>query len=446
MKFSDWFKKDSVNEAFESDAILNHQVLDEKWEPALSQDASGYAYYFNVPGDNVGTKEKPAYKVSCSYEEYQGIHRSGISFSRNGSHADAGVGVHKDAMLSILKGIGEFIYAKTPEVVEWSAVGKTSRNKITGQKVNPEARKSIYKKWAIRNLFPDYIGISDENWVRKDYYDEKLVKVLKYPPLSSDIKSDDHPGKKRKAQDQLIAAIESNKDEINKARRAEEERLRLERERQRLEALRVKIESPEHNPNKLAIGDIVDLTEVDSYYGQYYGVGKVKNFVDSYGDLNVHIDLPRITNEGPDFNNIVDTVSFKADRVKKETEETKAARIAKKEEERRRQEEQERREKEEEERLAAEERASALELSADPEMNPNGLKVGDNVISFLEDNPLHATHNGLTGTVKEFRKRRKSYYSSSGFVLKVVVDFDDFVDFVDFVVVTILIIRLMSLL
>ncbi len=76
ISFSEWllfqagykseFDLGLLPEVFGADAILGHEPKDAKWEPPLNTDSNSYHYYFNVPGDDCGTKDSPCYDARMS--------------------------------------------------------------------------------------------------------------------------------------------------------------------------------------------------------------------------------------------------------------------------------------------------------------------------------------------------------------------------------------------
>jgi hypothetical protein len=328
------------------------------------------------------------------------------------SYADTHKGVGMEVFKGVLKALSEYITAKKPAKLYWSAVSKSVPNPVSGKISNPEARAHVYEAWAVRHLFPEkYIGM-DGQWLRRDIYDKEWV-PNGYPPVPEDLKDSSPPGEKRRVLEDLQEKTRRNRTEIARREReraeAEERRQQEEEERRReqirrqreearlrrLERIQQELQDPEKNPQGIQLDDVVYLKDPDDYDDFDYAnrIGKVIQFMhgDRYeGDsdtLSAQISWPS-DDQDTDFSG--GTKWFPVARLKKETPEGKAER----------------------ERAFLAKKAAAI---ADPEQNPNGVQEGDDVITSMND--PHSPHHGMLGKLKEIILTR---YGIKGFV-----DWDD---------------------
>jgi preprotein translocase subunit YajC len=404
-RFGDWainrhgFDGQLQLEVFSGEGIMKHKPKDAMWSPDLSTNNGSWKYYFNVEGDDCGSPLHPCYYLSVN-DSGSG---ASISFSRNGSYADSDKGVAGDVFMGVLKGLGEFIETRKPVGIGWSAIDKDRPNKVTGKIENPRAREHIYEGWAMRNLFPDkYVPLNSQKWVRRDIYDSEFVANQGFPQVPGNVTGASSPSEKKKAYDALASSIKSSQEEISRRReearlRAEQERIERERreEEERQARLDAAIVDPTKNPKGIKVGDIVNLLNTNDSYWESK-IGKIISFELDEDALFAQVqfyDGDDMSGEGRRYNRH----NFPIDQLSPETEESKIAR-----EERVRQAEERRRAAEEQERREAEERLQTA--IQDREKNPDDLKVGDTVITYVSPT---SRQNGLVGTLKSFEM---SYY------------------------------------
>lgn len=388
MNFKDFFYVDDFDQLFE--ALEDHQPLDGKWIVPLDNNVSSHVYKFNVPGDDCGTKNIPCYSVNIYGNPTENV---SISWKRKDSYEDQYLGVGKIVFKGVLSALKEYILAKNPAKISWTAISKSTPHPETGKITNPQARAHVYDGWAVRHIFPDkYIGL-DGKWIRRDLYDKEYVDNG-YPPVPEEVNADSSSRDKIHALEQMKEKIKANRDEIdrkaNERQQAEEERRRIEQEilraeeqRQRAERIRIEeeelqavINDVQKNPNGIKKEDIV--SQPDNSNRPF--PGKVTNFQKYYDDdyqlaLRALVDFAR-DEEDEDFSH-GNKFWVDAKQLHKETPEISAAR------EQRRQED-----------LAT--------FVQNPEFNPHGIQEGDDIVTFMEDHP-NSEQNGLLGKVKKLK-------------------------------------------
>jgi hypothetical protein len=391
------------------EGVDDHQPKDGRWDSPLGAGSSSAKYRFNVDGDACGTPQAPCYHVNISGDGTNGV---SISFSRNGSYSDENKGVGMAVFRGVLKALGEYVNVVKPAKMMWSPVTKSVPNKVTGTIINPDARASVYDGWAIRHLFPDkYVGMKN-NWIRRDIYDSEYI-PNGYPPIPEGITQGSSAKEKSQALEALRTGIEQNqatirqheeerrrqeqqrREEEQRRRYEEEERQREERRRRQEQQLQDTINNPQHNQDSIRVGDIVYVA--DPEHDRHERIGKVERMQmgDSYygdhdedGDLHA---LIRYQNNEDDHEFTGTTERVAVSQLRKETPESGSRR-----DERR--------------------RAAVAELQSNPTQNPGGVNEGDEIITYMPENP-HSTQNGLLGKLMRLQR--------SGGVLMAKVEWDD---------------------
>lgn len=411
LRFADYINQDSI-ESIIAEGVMDHMPLDAEWVPSLSTDSSSFEYKFNVKGDDCDGlgKRKKCYTLHLDgTPEYE----VSISFDRAGSHSDIQKNYGMDVFKGVLKGLGEYITAKKPAKLDWSAVKKSSAvnkpgTQLHGKIINCDARANIYDGWAIRHLFPDkYVGVCGE-WIRRDIYDSKYV-TIGFPPIE-DVDGSSLPGSKAKAYEALKEKTKANKKEIERLERErqeeerrrreeEEERERQEEQRRRIEALRVLIDDRTQNPNAIALNDIVYLEKPnfdtqDHHYANHIGV--VKDFRngryyyrrdEENPELYAEVQFAGDGDSDPANNDPEHPENFDGTEAWIKVSELKK-----------------------EHPQGNRERRDRFKSKLDAiinntEYNPNKLQVGDDVVSFMKPDNVEqpwSTHNELFGKLKEF--------------------------------------------
>lgn len=429
----DWDGLQFLFEATE-EAIEQHQPKDGKWRDIDSDFAT---YMFNVAGDPCGSKQSPCYVVNISGSDTDINSGVSIAFNRQGSYADSEKDEPYDVLLGVQKAIHEYIKRRRPAALRWAPV---SRSKPFPKKLSDfqadsppcppggcksamdkyeEARKkyqnrraSIYDNMTKVLMFPEkYVSPGLNYWVRRDLYD-KLFAKHGYPEVPSDLTKESGIREKSRSVDDLRNKIRSNSNEIDQKRNdlasavrshmANERReRRAEKSRSRLEALRPHLEDPTKNPEGLKIGDKIRLRatidEIDSLPSE-----RRAWWINNSGSIR------RILRENPDFDpvGIIEDISLSDGRLNttvkfnqpnsedeydfefeipmseltKDTEQLRAQR----------------------QELAA---RRVDQINSDPAKNPQGIKVGEEVLFVLVDGstPPDMSPDGAVGTVRRIR-------------------------------------------
>lgn len=246
INFHDWLGEREWAEAFDRETISQFKILDGVWEPPLEDDATYHRFHFNLPSDpnkncydDYTQKNMPCYFVGIT-------NAGGISFGHKesmfGDRHDAnkdlgGMKTSTEMMNSVLQAIGEYVEKKNPEMLRWSAVQKSR----SGAQ-NLDAREKIYFMWAAKNIFPSYVPISSQMWIRADMYKQNYRPEDGYPelPLKGGLG----------AAKQFLAQVQQGPTDLTNRRREEEERAEQERFMQMLN-------DPQRNPQQIQSGDTV---------------------------------------------------------------------------------------------------------------------------------------------------------------------------------------------
>lgn len=378
------------------EGVEDHQPKDGKWDSPIGPGTGSAKYRFNVDGDACGTPQAPCYQVNISGDGSNGV---SISFSRQGSYSDENKGVGMSVFRGVLKALGEYVTVVKPAKMMWSPVTKSVPNKVTGTIINPDARASVYDGWAIRHLFPDkYVGMKN-NWIRRDIYDSEYI-PNGYPPIPDTISAESSAKEKSQALEALRTGIEQNQATI---RQHEEERRRQEQERREAEQrrryeaeqrereeerrrqeqqLQDAIGNREHNPDGIQVGDIVYVAV--PWHTNHERIGKVERMQmgDSYygdhqDDEPLHALIRYQSNEDDhEFSGSTERVAVS--QLRKETPESSGARDQRR-------------------------RAAVAELQSDPTQNPGGVNEGDEIITYMPENP-HSPQNGLLGKIVRLQR------------------------------------------
>jgi len=436
----DWDGLQFLFEATE-EAIEQHQPQDGKW---IDLDSDYATYRFNVAGDPCGSKQTPCYVVNISGSDTDVSTGVSIAFSRQGSYGDTERDEPYDVLLGVQKAIHEYIKIRRPAALRWAPVSRSKPfpKKLSDFKADfppcpPGGCKSAIdkyeeakRKWQNRRasiydnmtkvlMFPEkYVSPSLNYWVRRDLYD-KLHAKHGYPEVPSDLTKESGIREKSKSVDDLRNKTRSNSNEIDQKRNelasavrdnmAEERReKRAEKSRSRLEALRPHLEDPTKNPDGLKIGDKVRLRatieEIDSLPSErrewwinnsgsirrilrdnpdFDPVGVIEDISFTNGRLNTAVKFNQPNSPADDYDYYVQVpmseLTKNTDRLKSEREESIRRRVE--------------------------------QLYSDPDKNPEGIKVGDDVLFVLVDGSTPPdllrgrgmSPDGVFGTVRRIR-------------------------------------------
>ena len=93
--------------------------------------------------------------------------------------------------------IMEFIKQRNPDQLIWSPVKTKTVNPVTGRITNPEGRKEVYEIFAIKSLFPLYVSVKANEWIRRDIYDRDYVSKG-YPTIPVNMTTSSNSVEKKK--------------------------------------------------------------------------------------------------------------------------------------------------------------------------------------------------------------------------------------------------------
>lgn len=288
-------KQRLFNEILDVD-INTYLPKDGRWETSLVPGKGKYVYVFNVEEDENCPREL-CYAVML-YDPY-GQDVYDVSFSRAGQYQDNPDRLPRNlpklppkkfdetpaeknkrekieaqiqkawnkaqrrgsAVFSgVLKALGDFIEKINPKGFNWSPVVKRTINPITGQVQNPEARKKVYDIWAAKYLFPKYVGLPGDTWLRKDVWEEKRKTHssrdgLEFPEAPENITDKSSMREKRQA----LSDFRNTTDQIEKKA-----------------FLNYVLRSFTYNPNSISEGDHVRYFNSELPYHPFNGrSGKV---------------------------------------------------------------------------------------------------------------------------------------------------------------------------
>jgi len=394
--------------------IENFQPLDGQW----THGSWGSSYIFNVEGDDC--EDCTDYKNRNSGRCYAlsfAPHSDNvsISFTRCSTTSDSSKNVHWAFAKTVLKAVIEYVDLKNPKSFSWLPVGKSKANKVTNRVENRDARRKLYSKFFERYLFPDkYVPVTSTSWVSRKEYDSNYVPVG-YPAIPESLNKESSASEKSKAVEEIHKKIGENRTNIARAeneRREQEIRRQREEEERRIreeeERLRRAIDDTEINPNLIKEKDIAVVTRnPNSYSGNHVDrLGKVERIY----FRNVFETNPE-TREQSSVEKLYARIRFSEFDDNEEfngaSMEIPIAFLAKENEEAKRQRE-------------IRSRETLNLLMSNPENNPNNVREGDEVISFISPT---STQNGLVGTIRRITHSRSHYNTTP--TLKAEIDWNE---------------------
>jgi hypothetical protein len=353
--------------------------VDGEWDSGRSN------FYFNVPGDNCPESRRIYPGGRCYKVHIYGGDSVSIAFDRGGSYQDADAGAAFNAIRIILAAIGVYLEEKKPSKISWSAVSKSKANKVTGQMQNPDARASIYERWAKRHLFPDkYVPLNRDHWISREKYDNEYVSNG-YPAIPQTINLQSSDREKTIVIKDLKEKAAAAREEIQRREIEAREREEQERERVRTERAQAAQQDPRHNPEGLKVDDLIYVLQ-NRQYVEEGTIGKITGFdfrpIDPYAEdrgYKLYVNFKQQVSDGS-FRS--DIFRLPVENVQKDTEERRSER--------------------ERQRVA-----KLQELLADRRSNPNDIKVGDEVAYRSRRGDM----NVFTGTVEDlnFKKEYGDY-------------------------------------
>ncbi len=177
MNFREYAERKELLEIFDKDDISRYQPTG-KW---TNKDL----YQFNIP-----SSQEQCSGGYCYYVRFEDDDDNLGSIDISFGHADTGVkdryqveqGDTKEVMYSVLKATDEYINKWKPEAISWIGVSKSRPNAT-----NLDARSKVYFSWAAKNLFPNYLPMENDHWVRRDVAEEIHDEILDFHPLRHEI-------------------------------------------------------------------------------------------------------------------------------------------------------------------------------------------------------------------------------------------------------------------
>jgi len=148
-------------------------------------------YQFNIEGDDCGNKF--CYDVFFGGDSL----KTTISFKRASNYKDERLGFGNEVFNGVQYAIMEFIRNKNPSYLTWQPIITRAVNPVTGKVTNPEGRKSAYEIFAIKSLFPLYVSVKMNEWIRKDIYDKQYV-AKGFPSIPENLTTESSPLEKKK--------------------------------------------------------------------------------------------------------------------------------------------------------------------------------------------------------------------------------------------------------
>jgi hypothetical protein len=148
-------------------------------------------YQFNVEGDNCGNEF--CYDVFFGGDSL----KTTISFKRASKYKDERLGFGNQVFNGVQYAMMEFIQKNNPYYLTWEPIITRTVNPVTGKVTNPEGRKSVYEIFAIKSLFPLYVSVKLNEWIRKDIYDKQYV-AKGFPSIPENLTTESSPLEKKK--------------------------------------------------------------------------------------------------------------------------------------------------------------------------------------------------------------------------------------------------------
>jgi hypothetical protein len=151
-------------------------------KPPASEWYKDFFFYFDVEGDNC----TPKY---CYHVYFEPIAKNSyeIEFRRlmnNSKDERRGVGIK--VLGAVKYALMEFVKNKNPDLLQWSPAKTKIPNPVTGNVTNPDGRRDAYENFAINNLFPRYVSVKTNQWIRSDIY-ERDYASKGYPQIPENL-------------------------------------------------------------------------------------------------------------------------------------------------------------------------------------------------------------------------------------------------------------------
>ena len=174
------------------EAIIESIVGSDVGKPKYSEWIRNNLFYFDVEGDVCS----PNWCYLVYFEElasnaYEVEFRRG---SNNSKDERRGVGIQ--VLGAVFYAIREFIEKNNPDYLKWIPSKTKTPNPVTGEIRNPEGRRDAYDILSIKNIFPEYVSVRINEWMRRDIYERDYV-PKGYPSIPENLTIDSSSVKKK---------------------------------------------------------------------------------------------------------------------------------------------------------------------------------------------------------------------------------------------------------
>jgi hypothetical protein len=162
-------------------------------KPKHSEWSRNDLFYFDVEGDDCS----PKWCYLVWFEELKSNSYE-VEFKRGSNNSkDERRGVGIKVIGAVFYAIGEFIKKNNPDYLIWSPSKTKTANPVTGIITNPEGRRDAYDIFAIKCLFPSYVSVKINQWMRRDIYEREYV-PKGYPSIPENLTMESSPLEKKK--------------------------------------------------------------------------------------------------------------------------------------------------------------------------------------------------------------------------------------------------------
>lgn len=377
---------ENLKEIYDKENIKKLNV-DGYWYPKLGESPDNeYMFYYNVKGDSEKCYDDKGSQSPCYYVRIEngyisfGHLETGMSdrwkylLKKTNNNESEATKLSQEQMNTILWAIGEYVEKIHPWTINWTAIQKSNVNSK-----NPDSRSKVYFLWAGRNLYPEYVPESKIQWIKLESFLNSPFAKNEGVPTKEEIKN--------MSAKNFFKICEDIKKELEEKRKAEEKEREIAREQRRMAELQPYLENPEINPNDIKLDDVVFLNDEKNKFnhGKLFIVKRIQSYdgtievvlnpKNEENDLLPHDSYAR--NQITNIENVhkinEKTSSIRSSIIQRVTQEENIARLSR-------------------------ERKIELFLSS-PEINPNGIQIGDSV--FIKD-PNFGTRHGHRGKIINF--------------------------------------------
>jgi len=162
-------------------------------KPKYSEWSRYNLFYFDVEGDDCS----PNICYLVYFEELKSNSYE-VEFRRGSNNSkDERRGVGMLVLGAVFYAIDEFVKNNKPDYLIWSPSKTKTANPVTGIITNPNGRRDAYDILAIKVLFPSYVSVKINEWMRKDIYEREYV-PKGYPSIPENLTIESSPLEKKK--------------------------------------------------------------------------------------------------------------------------------------------------------------------------------------------------------------------------------------------------------